>query len=317
MEVIFMRIKSTSSFSLRSNYRSSANARSARKAYKSSTTSGSSLSSGKVFKGSALSSGGISSMRRNVQNIKVSSSSLSSSSQISSAAAVEYKSKAVSNFKTVNKAHSELESSIPKWLKAAGVPSDVSFEFDYNIDTQAAEVTKISDENYRQSVEAVLNKNMGNETLYTAYASKIMNGDIASAYWSSAAKSLESCFGQDIEELSLDKNGNITGANSNLQRAIRSQKIGREYTYISSRKFPSDDIEGLLERLLSDKDISANVSHMVYGGGNVYTDDGKIKVGKNLDTSLLSQKSYAARGSIALYGTNDYDNWVKNEKNFK
>ncbi|MCM1330404.1 MAG: hypothetical protein NC253_13300 [Ruminococcus sp.] len=309
-----MRIKSSSNFSLRSAYRSSVNARSARKTSK---TSGSeSLSSGSVFRGSALSGGSISSMRRNVQNIKI-SGGYSHQSIASLTADVKYKSAAVSNFQTVDKAHGELESSIPQWLEAAGVPSGVSFEFDYNIDSQTAEVTKISDEKYRQSVENVLNKYMGNETLYTAYASKIMNGDIASAYYASAAKSLESCFGQDIEELSLDRNGNLTGANANLQRAIRAQKNGREYTSVSSRKFPSDDIEGLLERLLSEKNITANVSHMVYGGGKVYTNDGKIKVGKNMDTSLLSETRYMARGSIALYGTNDYDNWVKNEKNFK
>lgn len=310
-----MRIKSSSNFSLRSTYRNSVNARSVRKTAK--TSGGSSLSSGsRVFRGSALSGSSISSMRRNVQNIKI-SGGYSQGSTADIIADVTYQSKAASSLKTVSKAHSELENAVPQWLEEAGVPSDVKFEFDYNIDSQTAEVTKISDEKYRQSVENVLNKYMGRETLYTAYASRIMNGDIASAYYSSAAKSLETCFGQDIEELSLDKNGNITGANANLQRAIRAQKNGREYTSVSSRKFPSDNIEGLLKRLLSDKNITDNVSHMVYGGGNVYTDDGKIKIGKNFDTSLFSQKSYAARGSIALYGTNDYDNWVENEKNFK
>lgn len=311
-----MRITSNSSFQLRSSYRSSVSAHRVRK--NANTSGGSSLTSDRTsaFRGSVLSGRSISSMRKNVQSIKI-GGNYSYSDMASIITDMEYKSKAASNLKVIDKAQNELEDRIPEWLNEAGIPKDVKFEFDYDIDTQKAEVTKISDEKYRESVESVLNKNMGKETLYTAYASRIMNGYISSAYYSSAAKSLESCFGQDIDELSLDKNGNIIGANANLQRAIKAQQRGREYTSISSRRFPSDDIEGLLKRLLSDKNITSNVSHMEYSSGNVYTNDGKIKIGKNLDSALLNEKRYAVRGSIALYGSADYDNWVENEKAFK
>lgn len=250
---------------------------------------------------------------KSLKDIKIAGSLTSSTGQSSKA----YEEKAVNNFKVINKAQNNLSESIPKWLKEAGVPSDVTFEFDYDIDTRRAEVTKISNENYRESVEAAINKNCGNETLYTAYASRIMNGYISSAYYSSAAKSLETCFGQDINELSLDKNGNIVGANANLQRALKASKNGREYTYVASRKFPAEDIEGVLKRLLSDKKITPNVSSIGYDGRSIYTNDGKFKLGKDFNADLFNEKRYVMRGAIALYGDNSYDTWLENEKLFK
>lgn len=315
-----MRVKLGSSFQLRNSYSSRVSNAKLRRSYRSSSTSSDASSSGimDVFRGTALSRSRSSLRRRfktSSNNIKISGGNSLTNSSLT--VKDEYKDKAVANFKVINKAKNELEDRIPEWLKEAGVPKSVKFEFDYNIDTQKAEVTKISDEKYRESVESVLNENIGKETLYTAYASRIMNGYISSAYYSSAAKSLESCFGQDIDELSLDKNGNIIGANANLQRAIKAQKRGREYTSISSRRFPSDDIEGLLKRLLSDKKITDNVSHMGYDGGSVYTNDGKFKLGKSFDSSVFNDKRYAARGSIALASAADYDGWLKNEEKFK
>ncbi len=299
-----------SSVNLRSIYRGSSRS----KAVNSDMFSASSSDRTSYFKGSTLSGSRNSVYRKSVTSLKdIKISSSTSSSDISEK---NYEVKAMSNFKVINNAQNNLNESMPKWLKEAGVPEDVKFEFDYNIDTQRAEVTKISDEKYRESVEAVINKKSGNETLYTAFASRIMNGYISSAYYPAAAKSLESCFGQDIDDLYLDKNGNIMGANANLQRALRASKNGREYTSIASRRFPAQDIEGLLKRLLSDKNITPNVSHMKYDGKNVSADDGKFKLGKDFNSKLLNDKRYIMRGSAALYGNNSYDSWLKNEKKF-
>ncbi|MBD5141988.1 MAG: hypothetical protein HDT25_11355 [Ruminococcus sp.] len=319
-----MHTKISTGFSLRGTFRSSRrNSVNLRNVYRSSSRSSSdalsklSSDSTGYYKGSVLSGKRGSSYKNSItslNDIKISSSKLpTNTSQISKE---NYEVKAVNNFKVINNAQKSLNESIPKWLEEAGVPADVKFEFDYNIDTQKAEVTKISDEQYRESVEAVLNKNMGKETLYTAFASRIMNGYISSAYYSSAAKSLESCFGQDIDELSLDRNGNIIGANASLQRALKASKNGREYTSISSRKFPADDIEGLLKRLLSDKKITPNVSHIGYDGRSIYTNDGKFKLGKSFDSSMFNDNRYIMRGAIALYGNNSYDTWLENEKLF-
>lgn len=282
------------------------------------STNASSVGGTSIFRGTTLAGGRRSSRYRlssnSLNDIKIIGNNiLPNVAQVSQK---EYEDKTVDNFKIINKAQNNLNESIPKWLEEAGIPKDVKFEFDYNIDTQKAEVTKISDENYRESVETVINKKMGNETLYTAYASRIMNGYISSAYYSSAAKSLESCFGQDIDALSVDRYGNIKGANASLQRAIKASKLGREYTSISSRKFPADNIEGVLKRLLSDKKITPNVSHMGYDGRSVYTNDGKFKLGKDFNTSMFKDTCYVMRGAIALYGNNSYDAWLENEKLF-
>lgn len=309
-----------SSFSFRrSSIRQSSNYRNSSKT-KSTRSDGSntfSVGGTSFFRGAKL-SGNLSS-RYSISNKSLKDIKISSASQTNKSQTVKdnYETKTINNFKVINKAQNNLNDSVPKWLEEAGVPKDVKFEFDYNIDTQKAEVTKISDEKYRESIEAVLNKKMGNETLYTAFASRIMNGYISSAYYPAAAKSLKTCFEQDIDDLYLDKNGNIIGANANLQRALKASKSGREYTSISSRKFPAENIEGVLKRLLSDKNITPNVSHMGYDGRSVYTNDGKFKLGKDFNTNMLSNKSYAARGSIALYGNNSYDTWIENEKLFQ
>lgn len=314
---------STGYNSLRNSYKSRISATKLRSTYRSSLKAksigsdslNSSVSRTSYFKGSALSGSRSSIYKKSsnsLQNIKIGGNTLlTNPSQI---AKDDYEDKTIDNFKVITKAQKELNDSIPKWLKEAGVPSDVKFEFDYNIDTQRAEVTKISDEKYRESVEAVLNKKCGSETLYTAYASRIMNGYISSAYYPEAAKDLKSCFGQDINDLYVDKRGNIKGANSKLQNAINASKKGKTYT--AYQRFPAQDIEGLLKRLLSDTDISPNVSHMGYDGKNAYTDDGKFKLGKDFDPSFFNDKRYVMRGSAALYGSRDYDSWIENEEKF-
>lgn len=314
-EAIFMQTKFNSVLSLRSSLSRRMSAVKLRSNIKSNTSS---VGGTSYFKGATLSGSRVSRYSSSINSlnndIKIKTSNLLTNAVQN--AQNNYEDKAVDNFKVINKAQNNLGESIPKWLEEAGVPTDVAFEFDYNIDTQKAEVTKISDEKYRESVEAAINKNCGNETLYTAYASRIMNGYISSAYYSSAAKSLETCFGQNIDDLSLDKKGNIVGANANLQRALRASKLGKDYTYISSRKFPAEDIEGVLKRLISDKNITPNVSHIGYDGRSIYTNDGKFKLGKSFDSNMFKDTRYVMRGAIALYGNNSYDTWLENEKKF-
>ena len=307
-----MQTKLSNNFSLRNSFRSRVSLSKMKSNYKSSSKNSNVSNRTGYFRGTAISGSASSIYRKSsssLQSIKIDGNTLlTSPSQI---AKDDYEDKTIDNFKVINKAQSNLNDSIPKWLKEAGIPGDVTFEFDYNIDTQTAEVTKISDETYRESVEAVLNKKCGSETLYTAYASRIMNGNISSAYYTEVAKDLKKYFGQDINALSLDRRGNIKGANSKLQKAIDASKKGKTYS-----SFPSQDIDGLLRRLLSDEDITPNVSHMGYDGKSVYTNDGKFKLGKDFDPSFFNEKRYVMRGSAALYGSKDYDSWLENEKKF-
>lgn len=320
-----MQTKLSTSFQLRSSYSARIGRRSIN--WKNAYTNSSSLKNANSGTSNTSSSRrgnicGLSMYKRRIRKLDTSDVNVSGShykgnilqNGTVNSAGSDYESKAKNNLNVINKMQNQLNGNIPKWLNEAGIPEDVTFEFDYNIDTQRAEVTKISDKKYLESVESVINGKFGSGALYTAFASRIMNGYISSAYYPAVAKSLESCYGQDIEDLYLDKSGNICGANSSLQRALKAEKSGRKYA--ASRRFPSENIEGLIKRLISDKNITPNVSHMGYDGKSIYTNDGKFKFGKDFDAKLLDKKSYAMRGSIALANKNDYDNWLANEKMF-
>lgn len=218
------------------------------------------------------------------------------------------------NFELLGDIEERMNSDLSKSLKKAGVPEDVTFEYDYDINSGKAEITQISDERYREKIETVLNKNT--DMSYIAFASRVMNGNIASAYYPDIAQSLKSFYGQNIANLYVDGKGNLCGANSKLQKAISDSKRGTFNTNPEQARFPANNIEGIVKRLVSDKNITPNVSHMGYSGGRVYTNDGEFKFGKDFDKSLLNEKRYTMRGSIALLGQDGYDRWLADEKLF-
>lgn len=218
------------------------------------------------------------------------------------------------NLELLGNIEDRMNSDLSSSLKKAGVPADVTFEYDYDINSGKAEITQISDERYREKVETVLYKNL--DMSYIAFASRVMNGNIASAYYPAIAQSLKSFYGQDISKLYVDGKGNLCGANSKLQRAISDSKRGTFNTNPEQARFPANNIEGIVKRLVSDKNITPNVSHMGYDGERVYTNDGEFKFGKDFDKSLLSEKRYTMRGSIALLGQDGYDRWLADEKLF-
>lgn len=220
------------------------------------------------------------------------------------------------NLEELGDIEKRLNNELSKGLEKMGVPGDVSFEYDYNFDSGEISVTKISDENYRESVEAVLNKCGKSDMSSIAYASRIMNGNISSAYYTEIAQSLKDLYGQDMSKLYVDKRGNLCGANAKLQAAIADNKRGTVYGSLKKTSFPANDIEGVLKRLVSDKKITPNVSHMGYDGKGVYTNDGEFKFGKDYNKKLLGETRYMMRGSVALKDRNGYDSWLVNEKLF-
>ena len=220
------------------------------------------------------------------------------------------------NFEIINSCEKNLNENISKKLEEAGVPKDVTFEFDFNFDSSTIEVTKISDEMYRESVEKVLNDINGPFKIISC-ASRVMNGNISSIYYPWISKALESSFGQDINDLYIDENGNLGGANKNLQEAINAERRSKEtgkYIYVD---FPYDNIEELLNRLVSDENITPNISHMGYDGECIYTNDGEFKFGKDFDPNLFNEEKYLMRGTYALYlSVYNPNMWLKNYEKF-
>ncbi|MCH5348241.1 MAG: hypothetical protein J1E40_02865 [Oscillospiraceae bacterium] len=211
---------------------------------------------------------------------------------------------------------------ISRMLKDAGVPEDVAFEFDYNRDTREFVLTEISDERYRedvQSVLAVVARGDGGDSLgLIAYGSRVLNGFTSSVYYSSIGKHLKSCFGQDISELYIDENGNIGGANKNLQEALAAEKNTKNFDAQELYDFPVNQIEKMLKRLITDENITPNISHMVYDGEGFYTNDGDIHLGKEIDPALFEDRGFLAKASFALLIVikGDYDYWLNNEDLF-
>lgn len=219
------------------------------------------------------------------------------------------------NFEVLDDITKPMRENFSSNLEEAGIPKDVTFEFDHDISAHKATVTKISDENYRENVESVINGfRLGMS--FMAFASRVMNGYTSSAYYPTIASNLEVCYGQDINDLYIDEKGNLCGANENLQKSIEASKRGEEFYPDPHYHFPAKNIEGIIKRLISDENITPNVSHMGYDGERIYTNDGEFKFGKDFDPDLFGEEKYAMRGSISLYIGRAYDYWLENEEKF-
>lgn len=219
------------------------------------------------------------------------------------------------NFEFLDDITKPMRENFSSALEEAGIPKDVTFEFDHDISAHKATVTKISDENYRENVESVINGfRLGMS--FMAFASRVMNGYVSSAYYPSIASNLENCYGQDINDLYIDEKGNLCGANKNLQKAIEASKRGEEFVPDPHYHFPAKNIEGIIKRLISDENITPNVSHMGYDGESIYTNDGEFKFGKDFDPDLFGEEKYVMRGSISVYICRPYDRWLENEEKF-
>lgn len=215
---------------------------------------------------------------------------------------------------------------ISKRLEEAGVPKGVTFEFDFNFDSQDIEITGISDEKYHESVENILSGGGTSAARFTfiSCASRVMNGYISSLYYSWISSSLDRCFGQDINDLYIDENGNLGGVNENFQAALdavkEAEKNGDPLDVNHEFGFPAtnNNIEGIVKRMVADKNITPNISHMGYDGERIYTNDGEFKFGKDFDPNLFGEEKYVMRGTMAFYMTfyGRYNSWLENEEKF-
>lgn len=236
-----------------------------------------------------------------------------------SAASKDYSVRASQNLKALNDACGKFDESLEKKLRAAGIPTDISFEFDYDINADKAVITNISDEQYRDKLQSVLDGMAKTGTLdYIGKSSKMMNGDIAPSYYPDIKNALKKLFGQDISKLYIDKNGNIGGANMQLQRALSTEKVNRSFDAQKTYGFPSKQLGAMIKRLLSEEGVSGNVSHMGYDGKGLYTNDGDIRLGTKSDSSLLKDSKNVLKAAFASKtpSKTDYDYWLNNEDLF-
>ena len=237
----------------------------------------------------------------------------------------DYSDTAKSNFDIIKYCETSLNKNISKYLEEAGVPKDVTFEFDFHYSSDMVsgkiEITKISDEKYRETVENILSGSTGPFTIISC-ASRVMNGYISSLYYPWISKALDRCFGQDINDLSIDENGNLRGVNKNLQAAFDAEKKAEEkgeyFCAVQEFNFPVNNIEAIVKRLVSEENITPNISHMGYDGECIYTNDGEFKFGKDFDPNLFSEEKYVMRGASALYLTvyNHTSAWIENYEKF-
>lgn len=81
---------------------------------------------------------------------------------------------------------------------------------------------------------------------------------------------------------------------------------------------PFKEIEGMVKRLISDKEITPNISHMGYENGEIFTNDREFKFRKDFAPNLFKDKRYVTRGSISLvFPCNyHYDKWLEDEEMF-
>lgn len=216
------------------------------------------------------------------------------------------------NFEWISMSEKSLNESIPKRLEKAGVPKDVTFEFDYSFKTNFSkigiEITKISDENYREAVNKVLEDVSGPFTVISC-ASRVMNGYASSLYYPCISSTLNRRFGQDMDDFYIDENGNLGGINKKLQTALNNarnaEKSGGFFSIVETFGFSAnsaDNVVDVIKRLVSEKNvITPNISHMGYDGEQIYTNDGEFKFGKDFDPNLFGEEKYIMRGPMALF----------------
>lgn len=229
----------------------------------------------------------------------------------SSSSLGDYRVQAAKSMTTLSKACGNFDSAVKKCLSNAGVPDDIRFEFDYDVNSGEASVTKISDEKYLSGVQSALNKAMKSASLDTiANGSKILNGKMTEVYYSAVEKALDKCFGQDISELSVDRRGNIVGMNKKMKQAVTSELTDRKFDAQSKYGFPTKKLASVVKSVISDKSAGKNISHMSYANGSLKTADGDISVGSKCASPSLKNTSILLRAA-ASGNANSMDLWVE------
>ena len=226
-----------------------------------------------------------------------------------SASLGDYRVKAAKSMLTLSKSCGNFDDAMKKNLSDEGVPENISFKFDYDVNSGEAKITEISDEKYLSGVQNALNKSMKKVDIDSiANASKILNGKMTEAYYSVVAEALEKCFGQDISELSVDRRGNIMGMNRKMRDADASE--------MANLRFPSKKLASVVKSVISDKSANSNVSHMSFERGSLKTADGDISVGKNC-SSLPMKDTIIVLRAAAAGDLRSLDLWVENGDLFK
>lgn len=108
----------------------------------------------------------------------------------------------------------------------------------------------------------------------------------------------------------IDENGDLCGTNDDLKRAMSLEKTEGDSEAMEQCRLPENCLEELLRRLVSDENITPNISHMGYDGERFFTDDGEFNFGKENDLNLLNDTKYAVRGVMSSYFFQPYGRWL-------
>lgn len=168
-------------------------------------------------------------------------------------------------------------------LDEVGIPENIRFEYDYDANSRKAVITDISDEKYRDDVQAVMDKASGKYQLafnFISGGSQILNGKMTKVYYPIVSKALTRCFGQDISSLYIDNGNNIAGANERLASALKNEKCNENFDAKEYYGFPTKKLDSVIRQLITDKSADENIVHMVYNEGSNSTAD-EIRLGKN------------------------------------
>lgn len=223
----------------------------------------------------------------------------------------DYRVQAAKSMATLSKTCENFDAAMKKELASAGVPENISFDFDYDMNSGEVKITSISDEQYLDGVQSALNKAIKKVSLETvAGGSKILNGKMAEAYYPEVADALKKCFGQDISELSVDRKGNIIGMNRKMRDAVNSEMTDRSFDAQSRYGFPAKELASTVKRIISDKSASKGVSHMSFKGGSLKTSDGDISVGSKCASPSMKDTKTVLRAAAAG-NPSSMDMWVK------
>ena len=231
----------------------------------------------------------------------------------------DYPTRAKYNVNTLNQFCEDFNDLLTERLKNAGIPEDISFEFDYDVNSRKAVVTDISDETFRDSLQSVLDGILKTYNMdFIANGSKAMNGFMPSVYYPRISSALKRCFGQDISELYIDDDGNIGGANKNLQEALEREKRDKNFNAEDLYGFGIKQLEMVIKRLISDESAPQNISHMGYNKEGFYTSDGEARLGREIDPSLWEKASFVMRAAFSFQMTVRFDMnfWFSNEEMF-
>ena len=167
-------------------------------------------------------------------------------------------------------------------LERNNVPDDITFSVDYDNNRRTFVLTEISDEVYRTQVEDALDSALNVGSIHNiSREAAFISGRVEEYYYSYMSDMLKEHFGQDINDLWLDENGNIKGANYSLQSQLWAEKGSNNNEQgMLKYGFLGLGIGNGLKQLLSMPECHESTTKMVFDSDGFYLSAGDLKLGR-------------------------------------